>query len=243
MPDPRFVLYVAVLFLVGAVLIRAIHVIHGVGPDRRRRDWLKYAIYMVVINGLWASAFAGRGVAGVVLGCIVVTGTLEIHRVARPAAPAAMIALPLFTAALFPMLDWRTPGWQSHFAFVVVVTASVDGFGEIVGRLIGRHRLVPRLSPGKTVEGLVGGLVVAVLVAVATGFMTPWSEVGPLVIVGLVTSAGAVAGDLAFSAIKRRAGVKDFSGILPGHGGILDRFDSLLLAAPAFALARLLLAG
>ena len=124
-----------------------------------------------------------------------------------------------------------------------MVTATVDGFGELTGRLVGRRRLCPRLSPGKTVEGLAGGLAMALVVALFLGFLTRWNDTGMLGLVGLSTAVGAVVGDLAFSAVRRRAGVKDFSGLLPGHGGVLDRFDSLLVATPMFVLARLVLAG
>lgn len=223
--------------------MRAIHVVHALPPERRRRDWLKYGVYVAVINGLWASAFLGRSVAAMVLGCVALMGALEIHRVVRRAAPVAAIALVLFSAALLSILGWRTLAWRDHFAFVVMVTATVDGFGELTGRLVGHRRLCPGLSPGKTVEGLAGGLTMALGVAVSLGFLTPWNDTGTLAFVGLATAVGAVAGDLTFSAIKRRAGVKDFSGLVPGHGGVLDRFDSLLVATPTFVLARLVLAG
>jgi phosphatidate cytidylyltransferase len=94
--------------------------------------------------------------------------------------------------------------------------------------------LCPRLSPHKTVEGLIGGIVMAAAIAALLRFLLPSTTLAHVIVLGLVTAAGAVAGDLAFSALKRHAGLKDFSTALPGHGGVLDRFDSLVLAAPAF---------
>jgi phosphatidate cytidylyltransferase len=245
MPERRFLLTVAVLFAMGAVLVRTIHVVHAVAPDRRRRDWIKYGVYIAIINGLWASAYLGQPVAAVALGAIVLVGTLEIWSVVPPpprsgtlALLPASAALLIFGVALYPMVASTEAGWQAAFGFVVMVTASVDSFAELTGRLFGRRRLWPVLSPGKTLEGLVGGLTLSLAVALSLGFMVPNVRGGALALLGLMTALGGVAGDLAFSALKRGVGVKDFSGVLPGHGGVLDRFDSLLVSAPVFYVVR-----
>jgi phosphatidate cytidylyltransferase len=108
------------------------------------------------------------------------------------------------------------------------------------GRTLGRNKLIPSVSPGKTVEGAIGGLVASVVVAWAysrfvlrpdahLGFR--WEPVG-IIAFGVLVSVAAQVGDLAESLLKREAGVKDSSHIIPGHGGILDRFDSLLFVMP-----------
>ena len=101
------------------------------------------------------------------------------------------------------------------------------------GRLLGRTRLAPQLSPGKTVEGLLAGLVAAVAAAflARAWFMHRLAVADCLLLAPLLAGVGA-AGDLMESALKRWAGAKDSSGLIPGHGGMLDRIDSLLLAAP-----------
>jgi phosphatidate cytidylyltransferase len=113
------------------------------------------------------------------------------------------------------------------FAFVYVVTAACDGFSQVVGQWLGRRPLAPRVSPRKTVAGLVGGLIAAIVVAVLVRGLV---GVGPIVAVciGVATGLAGLAGDLSASWIKRRAGLKDYSAALPGQGGFLDRFDSLL---------------
>ncbi len=106
-----------------------------------------------------------------------------------------------------------------------------------MGRLLGRHRLAPHISPGKTWEGLLGG---ALLAGVAGGALAWWLPVPA----AYVTAAGTAAlvavvgqvGDLSESMFKRRAGVKDSGAWLPGHGGILDRIDSLTAAVPVYSL-------
>ena len=122
---------------------------------------------------------------------------------------------------------------------IFVATELNDIFAYIVGSRIGRHRFAPKISPSKTVEGTVGGLVcsltVVLLIAAFIGkkggikVQLPWLALW-LFAAGIEGQFG----DLAFSSIKRAAGAKDFGTLLPGHGGLLDRFDSLLFSLPTF---------
>ena len=119
--------------------------------------------------------------------------------------------------------------------FLLLITWAADTGAYYVGTLCGQHALAPRISPKKTVEGLIGGLVVATIAAYLARwwFLPALSPFDCLLLAGLLTGAG-LWGDLVESAFKRSAGVKDSSGLLPGHGGMLDRIDSLLFTAPAF---------
>jgi phosphatidate cytidylyltransferase len=104
------------------------------------------------------------------------------------------------------------------------------------GRKFGRHRLAPAVSPGKTVEGAIAGLIGSIVAGAAMShWLTDEPWLGMAVVSGITAVAGQF-GDLAESALKRSAKVKDSSSILPGHGGILDRLDSLMFAAPVFYL-------
>ena len=119
--------------------------------------------------------------------------------------------------------------------FLLLVTWASDTGAYYVGTVYGRHPLAPTISPKKTVEGLVGGLIGAIMVAYAVRwwFLPELSGLDCLVLAMLLTITG-LWGDLTESAMKRGVGIKDSGGILPGHGGMLDRLDSLLFAAPAF---------
>ncbi|HLK57672.1 MAG TPA: phosphatidate cytidylyltransferase [Chthonomonadaceae bacterium] len=115
--------------------------------------------------------------------------------------------------------------------YVAVSVWATDTFAYFVGRTLGRHKLNQTLSPGKTVEGAIGGLVGGVLVGVAFG---KWIHL-PLqhgLVVGALAAIFGQLGDLFESALKRELNIKDFGNVLPGHGGSLDRFDSLLFVAP-----------
>jgi phosphatidate cytidylyltransferase len=116
--------------------------------------------------------------------------------------------------------------------FVLFCTWACDTGAFFAGRAFGRRKLAPTLSPGKTVEGAVGGLFAALAMAALLGAALRMEITAALLLGALAGVLGQV-GDLCESAIKRDLGLKDFGSILPGHGGILDRFDSLLLTAPA----------
>jgi phosphatidate cytidylyltransferase len=125
------------------------------------------------------------------------------------------------------------PGADGLFyvLFTILVTWSNDTSAYFIGVKFGKHKLSPRISPKKSVEGSAAGLVGGVIVAVLLGavFKRPLLLMG---VMGIVVVVGGQCGDLIESIIKRNAGVKDSGAFLPGHGGLLDRFDSLLTAAP-----------
>ncbi len=127
------------------------------------------------------------------------------------------------------------PGGEWLVLFLALITWAADTGAYYAGTLWGKHQLAPRISPKKTVEGLLGGVGLAVAAAlVAQAWFVPQLQPMDTVILGVVLTGAGLFGDLLESAIKRRVGVKDSGSILPGHGGMLDRIDSLLFTAPTF---------
>ncbi len=122
---------------------------------------------------------------------------------------------------------------------VFLIGFGSDTFAYLVGKTFGKHKLVPLLSPNKTIEGSVGGIIGAIILSVLYGYAMYLngnndiiSKLGWLALMGGVGSMVSQVGDLVASAIKRQTGIKDFGHILPGHGGIIDRFDSNIFTAP-----------
>ncbi len=121
-------------------------------------------------------------------------------------------------------------------AWVLILLAGTwagDTAAYFVGKKLGRNKLAPRLSPGKTVEGALGGLAGSALGASLVNFFYPAASFSMIAILGLLVGVFGMLGDLFESSLKRTAGIKDTGVIIPGHGGVLDRFDSMIFTAPA----------
>lgn len=125
-----------------------------------------------------------------------------------------------------------------YMMLIFLCAWSSDTFAYFTGKFIGRHKLIPHVSPNKTVEGSIGGIVGAVIICsvylyvlnITIGIQSPWLLIG--VLVGITGGLFGQIGDLVASSIKRDTGVKDFGSIFPGHGGVMDRFDSVMFIAP-----------
>lgn len=138
-----------------------------------------------------------------------------------------------FQAGILHLTDKAS---MNHAYLVLIATWSNDVFAYLIGRKIGKTKLIPSVSPNKTWEGTIGGLLFAALAACITGYFSEhaWNYI--LLIQGVFIGVAATAGDLIESKMKRMAGVKDSGNIIPGHGGILDRFDATLLTMPLYLL-------
>lgn len=119
---------------------------------------------------------------------------------------------------------------------MIAIIAAADIGGYFTGRKFGKRKLAPAVSPGKTWEGFAGGLIFNLLLVVLISVLTT-THLPTLLAIAIPTSLFSVVGDLLESMVKRHAGVKDSGDVLPGHGGVLDRVDSITAAAPVFALA------
>lgn len=129
------------------------------------------------------------------------------------------------------------PVWGAPMVlYLLLLVATADTAAYFVGRGLGRRRLASRVSPGKSLEGAGGALVAVAVLALAVSLLADVGAPAGFVALSLATALASILGDLTESAFKRRAGVKDSGSIVPGHGGILDRLDSITAAAPVFVL-------
>ncbi len=158
-------------------------------------------------------------------------------------SPLVIAGVPYLGATLLSLMALhRAQNWNA-LIFLLVIVWATDTFAFAAGKLIGGPKLAPAISPGKTWAGSIGGVAGAMLVAVLLSAPLGGTSLFHSALVGCGISLLTQAGDLLESALKRRFGVKDSGFLIPGHGGILDRIDGLLLAAPIFTLYRLWLGG
>ncbi|MDO7845199.1 phosphatidate cytidylyltransferase [Hymenobacter sp. M29] len=149
------------------------------------------------------------------------------------------ISFPMTMLVFISLSKANTYDYRRIFGLLFLIWASDIG-AYAVGRAIGKHKLAPKISPGKTWEGWAGGFAMTLLVGWAIGFMLPDMPLTHRLVAAGVVAVFAPLGDLAESMLKRSVGVKDSGSIMPGHGGLLDRFDAFLLVLPVLALLQLL---
>ena len=190
----------------------------------------------VVLLTAWLSPLGGLGLLIATTGLLLFLGRRgDIW----PAMGLFYIGLTGFS--LIMLRDDAIAGWGNTIFVVLIVWASDTG-AYIAGRALGGPKLAPAISPGKTWSGAVGGLAAAMLIGMATAEILAPGGASRAAAIAAMLGILSQAGDLLESAIKRRFGVKDSSGLIPGHGGVFDRLDGVMAAAP-LATALALLAG
>jgi phosphatidate cytidylyltransferase len=224
-------------FAVGAVMMALGN--RGLEPAAARARWLKFAVFFLIVHAFLAAAAGGRHWILLLVAIILAAGAIELANATRRMRRGNPAIVWLAYAAIGALLLSNAARLRPEaVAYLYLVVAACDGFSQVSGQILGRRRLAPTISPGKTVEGLAGGLAAAVVVAVALRALVGLDVAGAAV-AGVATGLVGLGGDLAASWVKRSSGLKDFSEALPGQGGFLDRFDSFLLAGAIVGLALL----
>ena len=231
----------AALLLIGAWEWAALAGLSGTGGRSA------YTAAALAVGWLvWTLGTSGTSVAALALVdlAVWVVGLIWMLRypVAIPRAftlVSGLIVLPIGWWLVTGLLGGRGPWWVL-LLFGIVAAADIGAFFS--GRAVGRVRLAPAVSPGKTWEGVIGGLLCSALVGAVAGYMLNWS-LPAMALLAVAIGAISVIGDLTISMLKRTAGLKDSGRIFPGHGGVLDRVDSLLAALPVYLLGLGVVAG
>jgi phosphatidate cytidylyltransferase len=193
-----------------------------------------------VLAACVAAALPGMPVEVVLMSAVLVVGALAVaagqpgpavlRDTAAALLPVIYIGLPLGAVAAV-----RAIGGRTAILVLLVILVVSDSAQYYTGRMLGRRKLAPAVSPKKTVEGAIGGMIFGTAATIIVGrlvFVT--TPPGLLALLGATIVALGIVGDLFESLLKRSAGVKDSSALIPGHGGVLDRIDSWLFAAPAY---------
>lgn len=251
LPTPWLVALAAVLFLAGLwEWLRLAEI-----DDTLHRTVLLVANLAMMVAIVWASR-SSSGYSYVLFQIAVVIGVIwwllallwlqhydfasdhDTHARAFKLAAGTLSVIPAWAA--LALIHASEPNGHRWLLLALLVIWAADTGAYFAGRYFGKHKLSPRISPNKTIEGLVGGAVASLLVAMvgaplagATLAQLPW-----VALVVVVTVGFSVVGDLFESLLKRHVGAKDSGDLIPGHGGILDRIDSVLAALPVFALGK-----
>ena len=235
----------AILFLPFPALRVIVCVVAGLAADEYvritnpARGLCRWVVVAVVVYTCWWAAVPAP--LSIVLLAIIVIAWLsfEVLRQARTFEQAAIdLVAPIYVGAPLGMLValQNLTGPKGTLLLMATIVVS-DTAQYYTGRAFGRRPLAPTISPKKTVEGAIGGVLIATaFMAIAMTFLFPATPVVVRVLLGLVVVFLGITGDLFESRLKRLAGMKDSSHLIPGHGGVLDRIDALLFAIPVFYL-------
>lgn len=230
---------VALVVMIGMLAVREIS-LHFTA--RRRRMALAGAVFVLLIVSLaWIQA-------GVVLGGpVLLLALLYLLFIARGTDAAllsflfVLVGYGLSFVIHFLYLPF-TPEKNLAWLFYLFVATALNDVGQFIfGKLLGKRPIAATISPNKTFEGLAGGVLVTISISLWLGSYLQLAGPVNLILMACLLSIGGFFGDLSFSAAKRFLGVKDFSALIPGHGGILDRVDSLVFTAPLLYFSVLLL--
>lgn len=207
-------------------------------------SWLR-ACAVVSEQTLWLSMLLGLFVYACLLFCELLAAHTELKFTALCVALFSGIVYPFLIGALVRLRGMESGKYYILVAFIISMVA--DSGAYFVGRACGKHKLAPVVSPKKTVEGAIGGVVVNILGMVLYTLILNkcfgFTQVNYFyaAIYGVVGALGSMLGDLTLSVVKRQVGIKDYGNLIPGHGGILDRFDSTMICAPIAEILILLL--
>jgi phosphatidate cytidylyltransferase len=202
----------------------------------RKQRWLKYFSYIIITGIIIASIFFHffRWISLL----IVLAGCIELVRISIKNKRSLLFAFLIYGMIACGFVFFSFRFGREALLFIYFQVFIFDAFGQITGQLFGKRSLLPTISPTKTVEGLIGGGVFCIISAVlgATWVGLPLTGAA---LFGLLTAFTSFCGDVLASWFKRRQQIKDYSDWLPGQGGFLDRFDSLIFTGCAYYLAGL----
>ncbi|MNJ91927.1 Phosphatidate cytidylyltransferase [compost metagenome] len=234
---------VVVYFLIGAIAIAFINK-KGVqtGPDRRNR-WVKYVLYLIIVNAVILSIHFSLFYM-----LVPVIAVIAVYEFARMSLKTNLknqfsFGIPfLIVTSFFVMAALQMNAYEAGYVYTLVFC--FDGFAQIIGQLLGKRQITPKWSPNKTVAGFAGAFLVTVATSVyycLNVAKTDKMNLFTMLLFGVLISLFAFSGDILASLFKRVCGEKDYSNLLPQHGGVLDRFDSFIFAlAGYYCLSQLL---
>ena len=210
-------------------------------------DWIEYPRFILLLSfrtvqDEWGYKLSALAVITIVYFVYSVIMVLANHKEMTLGAIGMLCAMPLFVVGAFSCLG-SVINYENGLYYLLMLfnfSSICDMGAYFVGVTCGKHKLCPEISPKKTVEGAIGGIVSAVVFALV--FMFAFSQTEKLVSTLILTVPLCIVGmmgDLFASSIKRSVGLKDYSNLIPGHGGVLDRVDSILLIAPVMYLCML----
>jgi len=239
MSSEFLLLFIFALFAVGAV---AVHIISRKKERLQKINaWKKFFVYFFVIYSIFLFILYASVLFIAICFLVALGGVFEIVRLQLKSQPQLAwsrfylyFSIYIALAVLFLFFAFESVKIQILTVFIVGI---FDAFSQLSGQLFGKRKITPTISPNKTLGGLIGGTCSALILGIIVNFYLEF-EIKTAVLLILCVVAASFVGDLLASYLKRQYAVKDYSALIPGHGGILDRFDSLIAAGAVMYLLK-----
>ncbi len=232
--------FILAYFLLGFIGFYFIN--RKISHEAARENWMKLGVYFIIIHILFFSIVFSLFFFRIISVIIIAGSYYELYKVYRRSGYRDMPFF-LISVVVLSMLSlgfYLFSGLNFHLIlFSFLILSIFDSFSQIAGQLWGRRKLFRKISPGKTIEGFLGGIIVALFSSYWLADLLAPSAFNPMRLATGIIGAAFI-GDMITSFFKRRYDVKDFSNLIPGHGGFLDRFDSLI-AGGAFVMLSVLI--
>ena len=240
MSSEFFLLFLFALFAIGAV---AIHIISRKKEKPAKIGaWKKFFVYFSIIYAIFLSILYVPPLFIAICFLVALGGAFEIVRLQLKSQPqfawkkfSLYFSIYIALAVLFLLFACESAEIQ---ILTVVAVCMFDAFSQLSGQLFGKRKIAPNISPNKTLGGLIGGACSALVIGLILSFNSEFGIMAVMILI-LCVVAASFAGDLLASYVKRQYAVKDYSTLIPGHGGVLDRFDSLIAAGAVVFLLKL----
>ena len=241
MSSEFLLLFLFALFAIGAV---AIHIISRKKESPQKiYAWKKFFVYFSIIFAIFLSILYVSPLFIAICFLVALGGAFEIVRLQLKSHPqfawskfCLYFSIYIALAVYFLLFAFECAEIQILTVFVV---CAFDAFSQLSGQLFGKRKIAPNISPNKTLGGLIGGMCLALLFGIMANFNSELGIMAVTILILCVVAASFV-GDLLASYVKRQYAVKDYSALIPGHGGILDRFDSLIAAGAVVYLLKII---
>jgi len=236
-----FLLFLFALFLIGAV---AIHIISRKKEKSKKISaWKKFFVYFFIIYSIFLSILYLPVLFRAICFLVAFGGAFEILRLQlkshqRLAWSKFCLYFSIYIALAILFLFFAFESVEIQILTVFAV-CTFDAFSQLSGQLFGKRKIAPRISPNKTLGGLVGGACLTLILGIIANFNSGFGIIAVIILILFVVAVSFV-GDLLASYVKRQYAVKDYGSLLPGHGGILDRFDSLIVAGAFMFLLKII---
>ncbi len=232
-------LYILLLsyFILGGIIMTFTN--RNKTPSFRKNNWLKYSVYFIIVNLLFVTILLESFYFHILSILILALGYYEIVKliyfsknIKTDIAVMIIFSFFAFTYYYFSLMP------KTYLFYTLYLTTVFDAFSQLIGQSIGKKSLLSKISPNKTIEGFLGGIIFSVLTSIFIRNLLGISFLKSIFFsVGLIGFA--FLGDILASYCKRKYNKKDFSNLIPGHGGVLDRFDSLITAGSFMFLIKL----